>query len=119
MHLILMSFFWHFLISLNLLAQLLGSELESIRTLFNEKEKELSVALTKVDALTRQLEELRKGNTSNSYHINGISNAKHGIELEKLRQELLVSPLFFPFVFPFSSTYGPTFSLNFKIKLLM
>ncbi|CAG2161848.1 unnamed protein product [Oppiella nova] len=66
-----------------------GSELESIRALFNEKEKELSVALTKVDALTRQLEELSKGNTANSYHINGISNAKHGIELEKLRQELL------------------------------
>ncbi|CAG2107880.1 unnamed protein product, partial [Medioppia subpectinata] len=68
----------------------MSSELESIRALFNEKEKELSVALTKVDALTRQLEELSKGNTANSYHINGISNTtKHGIELEKLKQELL------------------------------
>jgi apoptosis-stimulating of p53 protein 1 len=71
-----------------------GSELESIRTLFNEKEKELSVALTKVDALTRQLEELRNGNTTNSYHINGISNGKHAIEMEKLRQELLVRIFF-------------------------
>ncbi|XP_054169270.1 type-2 histone deacetylase 1-like [Oppia nitens] len=65
------------------------SELESIRSLFNEKEKELSVALTKVDALTRQLDELTNGNTSNSYHINALTNAKHTVELDKLKQELL------------------------------
>ncbi|RWS09882.1 Apoptosis-stimulating of p53 protein 1-like protein [Dinothrombium tinctorium] len=68
-----------------------SAELESIRALFSEKEKELSVALAKVDALTRQLEELKNGNTANSYHINGINGngAKHNLELEKLRQELL------------------------------
>lgn len=45
-----------------------------------------------MDALTRQLEELRKGNTSNSYHVsNGNNNSiKFNQEFEKLRQELLV-----------------------------
>ena len=56
--------------------------------MFKEKEKELSVAFTKIDALTRQLDELQKGNIVNSYNINGY---RHDGELEKLRQELLVS----------------------------
>lgn len=50
-----------------------------------------------MDALTRQLEELRKGNTSNSYHVasNGNNNSvKFNQEFEKLRQELLVSASF-------------------------
>ena len=65
-----------------------GSEVETIKIMFKEKERELTVALSKIDALTRQLDELKKGNTANSYNINGY---KHGTELEKLRQELLVS----------------------------
>ncbi|KAI1295656.1 Apoptosis-stimulating of p53 protein 2 [Halotydeus destructor] len=67
-------------------------ELQSARTMFGEKVKELSVALTKVDALTRQLEELKKGNTRNSYQIASagqLNGAKYNQELEKLRQELL------------------------------
>jgi len=56
--------------------------------LHKEKDRELSVALTKIDALTRQLDELQKGNTVNSYNIGSY---KHPTELEKLRQELLVS----------------------------
>ena len=35
------------------------TDLESIRLLFNEKEKELAMAVAKVDELTAQLEELR------------------------------------------------------------
>lgn len=38
----------------------LGNDLDSIRALFSEKEKELSLAVAKVDALTKQLEELRR-----------------------------------------------------------
>lgn len=37
-----------------------GNDLDSIRALFSEKEKELSLAVAKVDALTKQLEELRR-----------------------------------------------------------
>lgn len=67
-------------------------ELQSARCLFGEKVKELSVAVAKVDALTRQLEELQRGNTSNSYHV--VSTApNNGVKLkqeyEKLRQDLL------------------------------
>lgn len=36
-----------------------GNDLDSIRALFSEKEKELSLAVAKVEALTKQLEELR------------------------------------------------------------
>ena len=81
-----------------------GKELDSIRDIFNEKEKELSVAMAKVDALTRQLDELKDGNIVNSYHIssaaagnlNGLigcqaNSSKFNVELEKLKQELLVS----------------------------
>lgn len=61
--------------------------METVKILFKEKERELSVAFAKIDALTRQLDELKKGNTANSYNINGY---QHAAELDKLRQELLV-----------------------------
>ena len=60
--------------------------------------------MAKVDALTRQLDELKDGNIVNSYHIssaaagnlNGLigcqaNSSKFNVELEKLKQELLVS----------------------------
>lgn len=58
------------------------SDLESIRALFNEKEKELSVAVAKVEELTLQLEELRRGRAQPP------PPAAH--ELDKLRRELMV-----------------------------
>lgn len=39
---------------------LLGNDLDSIRALFSEKEKELSLAVAKVEALTKQLEDIRR-----------------------------------------------------------
>ncbi|KOB67764.1 Apoptosis stimulating of P53, partial [Operophtera brumata] len=57
------------------------SDLDSIRALFNEKEKELSVAVAKVDELTRQLEELRRG------RVQPAPPSAH--ELDKLRRELM------------------------------
>ncbi|XP_061376838.1 apoptosis-stimulating of p53 protein 1 isoform X7 [Danaus plexippus] len=59
----------------------LTSDLESIRALFNEKEKELSVAVAKVEELTRQLEELRRG------RVQTAPPSAH--ELDKLRRELM------------------------------
>ena len=59
--------------------------------------------MAKVDALTRQLDELKDGNIVNSYNISGPSvgtlggligcpnSSKFNVELEKLKQELLVS----------------------------
>ncbi len=70
--------------------------METIKILYREKERELTVAMSKIDALTRQLEELKKGNCRNSYSLltnnnNKTSQQTQGLELEKLRQELLVS----------------------------
>uniref|UniRef100_A0A182RAG8 SH3 domain-containing protein n=1 Tax=Anopheles funestus TaxID=62324 RepID=A0A182RAG8_ANOFN len=76
----------------------LGNDLDSIRALFSEKEKELTLAVAKVEALTRQLEELRRdrrGVDTNgiSYNINtnALNNngSPAGKELEKLRLELV------------------------------
>ncbi|XP_019869863.2 apoptosis-stimulating of p53 protein 2 isoform X5 [Aethina tumida] len=61
----------------------LTSDLDSIRALFNEKEKELSLAVAKVEELTRQLEELRRGRT------NRDPPPPSALELEKLRRELM------------------------------
>lgn len=68
-----------------------GAELESIRALFNEKEKELSMAVAKVEELTRQLEEVRRGDVSGLKHGNTPSAA--ALEFQKLKRELLVSAL--------------------------
>lgn len=65
-----------------------ASDLESIRALFNEKEKELTMAVAKVDELTRQLEDVQKGRG----HTQPTSPAS--MELDKLRAELLVSSFF-------------------------
>ncbi|EEB13253.1 apoptosis stimulating of P53, putative [Pediculus humanus corporis] len=63
----------------------LTSDLDTIRALFNEKEKELSLAVAKVEELTRQLEELkRNGRTKEAQ-----PTATAALELDKLRRELL------------------------------
>jgi hypothetical protein len=65
----------------------LGGELESIRSLFTEKEKELSLAVQRVDELSRQLDALRRGR-------NQDNNANTALtELARLRKELAVSTI--------------------------
>lgn len=71
-----------------------GAELDAIKALFNEKEKELSIAVAKVDHLTQQLDQLRLG----KWNTNGKVNTDHpntlaAIELEKLKKKLAVSIL--------------------------
>ena len=58
-----------------------SADLDSIRSLFNEKEKELGLAVRKVEELTHQLEDLRTGRVSNHY-------PPQVVELERLRREL-------------------------------
>ncbi|KAG8180504.1 hypothetical protein JTE90_007459 [Oedothorax gibbosus] len=61
----------------------LGTELDSIRALFSEKEKELNLAVGKVDELTRQLDEIKNNKNRKKYISSSAS------ELENLRRELL------------------------------
>jgi apoptosis-stimulating of p53 protein 1 len=71
-----------------------GNDLDSIRALFSEKEKELTLAVAKVEALTRQLEELRRDRRGLSLIANNGNNqqppSQAARELEKLRRELMV-----------------------------
>lgn len=68
--------------------------MDSIRALFSEKEKELSLAVAKVEALTRQLEELRRDRRGLNLITNNGNNqqppSQAARELEKLRRELMV-----------------------------
>ena len=67
-----------------------ASELDSIKALFNEKEKELATAVSKVEELTNQLAQLRNGHLNSG--LNGdVSHPSIVGELEKLRNELSVS----------------------------
>ena len=61
--------------------------MEKIKALFNEKEKELSLAVAKVEDLTRQLDDLRTGRNGDVSTINTTTS----VELEKLRNEIAVS----------------------------
>ncbi|RXG68390.1 Apoptosis-stimulating of p53 protein 2 [Armadillidium vulgare] len=78
----------------------LSSDLEAMRLLFSEKEKELVDAASKVEELTKQLEDVRSGRGGAVIHQNGnagtnINNTQnhhfqiHHQELDKLRRELL------------------------------
>ncbi|XP_055593309.1 apoptosis-stimulating of p53 protein 1 [Uranotaenia lowii] len=73
----------------------LGNDLDSIRALFSEKEKELTLAVAKVEALTRQLEDLRRDRRGALNLFSGIpnnpqiNNSPAALELDKLRRELM------------------------------
>lgn len=73
----------------------LGNDLDSIRALFSEKEKELTLAVAKVEALTRQLEDLRRDRRGTLNLFTGLpshpqlNSSPAAIELDKLRRELM------------------------------
>jgi hypothetical protein len=67
-----------------------ASDLDSIRALFNEKEKELSLAVAKVEELTHQLEELKRGRGANARDQQQQAPSPAALELDKLRRELMV-----------------------------
>ncbi|GFY41559.1 apoptosis-stimulating of p53 protein 1 [Trichonephila inaurata madagascariensis] len=62
----------------------LGTELDSIRALFCEKEKELNLAVSKVDELTRQLDDIRNNKNRKNCMVPSAAS-----ELENLRRELM------------------------------
>jgi hypothetical protein len=67
-----------------------ASELEILKQVFLDKEHELTIALNKVDELTKQLDQLRKIKiTTNKEH------SQNRNELDKLKQELMVKYFYF------------------------
>lgn len=89
-----------------------ASDLDSIRALFNEKEKELCMAVAKVEELTRQLEEVKRGRASGPHNANNAPSVA-ALELEKLRRELMVSAyVLFHSLFRFACKFKTRFDLG-------
>ncbi|KAJ7378535.1 hypothetical protein OS493_022519 [Desmophyllum pertusum] len=64
----------------------LAEELDNVRSLFMEKEKELAIAVVKVESLTQQLDKQRKGWSHSSP---SREKTHQELELERLRKELM------------------------------
>ena len=65
-----------------------AEELENVRSHFMEKEKELAIAVARVESLTRQLDKQRKGW---SQATPSRQKTHQELELERLRKELMVN----------------------------
>ncbi|XP_067847829.1 protein phosphatase 1, regulatory subunit 13Bb isoform X6 [Heptranchias perlo] len=68
----------------------LSAEIEHINAVFHEKQRELQSAVLKVDQLTQQLDDLRKGKTNGLQSYNGQVPGPAAVELKKLYQELQI-----------------------------
>uniref|UniRef100_A0A8D0GJB2 Protein phosphatase 1 regulatory subunit 13B n=1 Tax=Sphenodon punctatus TaxID=8508 RepID=A0A8D0GJB2_SPHPU len=68
----------------------LSTEIEHISTMFQEKQQELQAAVLKVDQLTQQLDDLRKGKLNGFQSYNGQMTGPAAVELKKLYQELQI-----------------------------
>eukprot|EP00079_Xenopus_tropicalis_P038287 XP_017952058.1 PREDICTED: apoptosis-stimulating of p53 protein 1 isoform X3 [Xenopus tropicalis] len=68
----------------------LSAEIEHITDMFQEKQQELQAAVLKVEQLTQQLEDLRKGKLNGFQAYNGQLTGPAAIELKKLYQELQI-----------------------------
>lgn len=69
---------------------LLASEIEHISGLFQEKQAELQAAVLRVDQLSQQLEDLRRGKLNGLQTLGGQVTGTAALELRKLYQELQV-----------------------------
>uniref|UniRef100_A0A8C3TMQ2 Protein phosphatase 1 regulatory subunit 13B n=1 Tax=Catharus ustulatus TaxID=91951 RepID=A0A8C3TMQ2_CATUS len=68
----------------------LSTEIEHISAMFQEKQQELQAAVLKVDQLTQQLDDLRKGKLNGFQSYNGQMTGPAAVELKKLYQELQI-----------------------------
>uniref|UniRef100_A0A8C5Q4J4 Protein phosphatase 1 regulatory subunit 13B n=1 Tax=Leptobrachium leishanense TaxID=445787 RepID=A0A8C5Q4J4_9ANUR len=68
----------------------LSTEIEHISEMFQEKQQELQAAVMKVEQLTQQLEDLRKGKLNGFQTYNGQMTGPAALELKKLYQELQI-----------------------------
>ncbi|XP_059354822.1 apoptosis-stimulating of p53 protein 1-like isoform X2 [Carassius carassius] len=68
----------------------LSSEIEHISGLFQEKQAELQAAVLRVDQLSQQLEDLRRGKLNGLQTLGGHVTGTAALELRKLYQELQI-----------------------------
>nr|DBA14470.1 TPA: hypothetical protein GDO54_005433 [Pyxicephalus adspersus] len=68
----------------------LSAEIEHVSDMFQEKQQELQAAVLKVEQLTQQLEDLRKGKLNGFQAYNGQMTGPAALELKKLYQELQI-----------------------------
>ncbi|CAH2328584.1 apoptosis-stimulating of p53 1 isoform X1 [Pelobates cultripes] len=68
----------------------LSTEIEHISEMFQEKQQELQAAVMKVEQLTQQLDDLRKGKLNGFQTYNGQMSGPAALELKKLYQELQI-----------------------------
>lgn len=70
----------------NLFFSSIDHELDLLKQIFRNKEHQLNLTVTKIEELTKQLDQLRK------FQLNNIeNNSPTKNQLEKLKQELLVN----------------------------
>lgn len=74
-----------------LCACLSAAEIEHVSSLFQEKQAELQSAMVKVDQLTQQLDDLRRGRLNGLQPLGGPVTSNAALELRKLYQELQVN----------------------------
>lgn len=67
-----------------------AAEIEHVSNLFQEKQAELQAAVLKVDQLTQQLDDLRRGRLNGLQPLGGPISGAAALELRKLYQELQV-----------------------------
>lgn len=68
-----------------------AAEIEHVSSLFQEKQAELQSAMLKVDQLTQQLDDLRRGRLNGLQPLGGPVTSNAALELRKLYQELQVN----------------------------
>uniref|UniRef100_A0A672P706 Apoptosis-stimulating of p53 protein 1-like n=1 Tax=Sinocyclocheilus grahami TaxID=75366 RepID=A0A672P706_SINGR len=68
----------------------LSAEIEHVSSLFQEKQAELQSAMLKVDQLTQQLGDLRRGRLNGLQPLGGPVTSNAALELRKLYQELQI-----------------------------
>ncbi|XP_030628015.1 protein phosphatase 1, regulatory subunit 13Bb [Chanos chanos] len=68
----------------------LSAEIEHISGLFQEKQAELQAAMLRVDQLSQQLEDLRRGKLNGLQSLSGQVTGNAALELRKLYQELQI-----------------------------
>ncbi|XP_051724367.1 protein phosphatase 1, regulatory subunit 13Ba isoform X6 [Ctenopharyngodon idella] len=68
----------------------LSAEIEHVSSLFQEKQAELQSAMVKVDQLTQQLDDLRRGRLNGLQPLGGPVTSNAALELRKLYQELQI-----------------------------